>query len=66
MMLTAEQRKAIHGLQQIVEKEDVIQLKLNWDMLASENRSVNRPEDYFHYDANGRLLGFFCYLSIWR
>lgn len=58
MMLTAEQRKAIHGLQQIVEKEDVIQLKLNWDMLASENRSVNRPEDYFHYDANGRLLGF--------
>ncbi len=57
-MLTSEQRKAIHALQQKVEHADGIKLKMNWDMLASESRSESGTEDYFHYNAQGELLGF--------
>lgn len=62
-MLTSEQRKLIHGLQQNVEKEDAIQLKLNWDMLVKEDRSVEKTEDYFHYNEKGNLIG---YLAIYQ
>lgn len=57
-MLAPEQRKAIHALQQKVEHYDKTKLKMNWDMLAQQNRSESKTEDYFHYDEKGTLLGY--------
>ena len=54
-MLTKEGLFAIKMLQEICEKEDSIQLKLNFDML--ESRSGNRKEDFFHFE-DGKLVGF--------
>ena len=42
-------------LQEICEKEDSLQLKLNFDLL--ESRSGNRKEDFFHFE-DGKLVGF--------
>lgn len=54
-MLTKEELFAIKTLQEICEKEDNLQLKLNFDML--ENRCGNRKEDFFHFE-DGKLVGF--------
>jgi ribosomal protein S18 acetylase RimI-like enzyme len=54
-MLTKEKLYEIKALQEICEKEGRLQLKLNFDML--ESRSVNRKEDFFHYE-DGKLVGF--------
>lgn len=54
-MLTKEKLYEIKTLQEICEKEGRLQLKLNFDML--ESRSVNRKEDFFHYE-DGKLVGF--------
>ena len=54
-MLTKEELFAIKTLQEICEKEDSLQLKLNFDML--ESRSGNRKEDFFHFE-DGKLVGF--------
>ncbi|MEH7177619.1 GNAT family N-acetyltransferase [Neobacillus vireti] len=54
-MLSKEQLKDIKSLQEICEREDNIQLKLNFDML--ENRSEDRIEDFFHY-VDENLVGF--------
>ncbi|WP_059104177.1 GNAT family N-acetyltransferase [Shouchella shacheensis] len=57
-MLTSEQKKAIRQLQKKVQQKDAIKLKLNWDLLASE-RAETKMQGFFHYDAEGNLLGFF-------
>jgi len=62
-MLGPEQRKAIHTLQQIIEQEEQIKLKMNWGMLAQKDRSEAVTEDYFHYNEKGDLLG---YLAIYQ
>ncbi|MEC0302033.1 GNAT family N-acetyltransferase [Terribacillus saccharophilus] len=54
-MLTIEQLEEIKALQQVVERYDSIELKLNWDML--ENRSEEEQTDFLTYDL-GRLVGF--------
>lgn len=54
-MLTKKELSDIKVLQQICEKADSLQLKLNFDML--ESRSGNRKEDFFHYE-NGKFVGF--------
>ncbi|MCM3227283.1 GNAT family N-acetyltransferase [Terribacillus saccharophilus] len=54
-MLTIEQLEEIKALQQVVERYDSIELKLNWDML--ENRSEEEQTDFLTYDS-GQLVGF--------
>lgn len=54
-MLTKEELKNIKTLQEICEKEEKLQLKLNFDML--ESRAEKRKEDFFHYE-EGKLVGF--------
>lgn len=54
-MLTAKQLTDIKELQDICEKEEPFQLKLNWDMLKS--REENEVNDFFHYE-DGKLVGF--------
>lgn len=54
-LLTIEQLEEIKALQQVVERYDSIELKLNWDML--ENRSEEEQTDFLTYDL-GRLVGF--------
>jgi len=54
-MLTRKQLEDIKKLQDFCEKEDHIQLKLNWDML--ENRHDHEINDFFHYE-NNELVGF--------
>lgn len=54
-MLTAKQLTDIKELQNICEKEEPFQLKLNWDMLQS--REENEVNDIFHHE-NGKLVGF--------
>ncbi len=54
-MLTKKELVEIKTLQEIVEKEGNLQLKLNFDML--ETRAENRKEDFFHYE-DGQLAGF--------
>jgi ribosomal protein S18 acetylase RimI-like enzyme len=54
-LLTVEQLKEIKALQQVVERNDSIELKLNWDML--ENRSEEEQTDFLSYDS-GQLVGF--------
>ncbi|ASK61528.1 GNAT family N-acetyltransferase [Virgibacillus phasianinus] len=50
-----QQLTAVKTLQDICEKEEGIQLKLNWEMLKA--RSENKQLDYFHYE-NEVLVGF--------
>ncbi|PAF20340.1 hypothetical protein CHH49_16275 [Terribacillus saccharophilus] len=54
-MLAIEQLKEIKALQQVVERYDSIDLKLNWDML--ENRKEEEQTDFLSYDS-GQLVGF--------
>ncbi|KUP09386.1 GNAT family acetyltransferase [Bacillus coahuilensis m2-6] len=54
-MLSAKQLTSIKKLQTLCEKEDSIQLKLNWDML--ESRTQNEPHDYFKYEGE-ELIAF--------
>ncbi|MFP7495209.1 GNAT family N-acetyltransferase [Terribacillus saccharophilus] len=54
-MLTADQLNEIKALQQTVEQHDIIELKLNWDML--ENRSEGELTDFFAFDS-GKVVGF--------
>lgn len=54
-LLTIEQLEEIKALQQVVERYDSIELKLNWDML--ENRSKEEETDFLTYDS-GQLVGF--------
>lgn len=54
-MLTAKQLSDIKELQQICEKGEPFELKLNWDMLQS--REENEVNDFFHYE-DGKLVGF--------
>lgn len=54
-LLTIEQLEEIKALQQVVERYDSIELKLNWDML--ENRSEEEQTDFLTYDS-GQLVGF--------
>ncbi|MBP2242752.1 ribosomal protein S18 acetylase RimI-like enzyme [Cytobacillus eiseniae] len=54
-MLTTKQLKEIKELQEICEKGEPFQLKLNWDMLQS--REANEINDFFHYE-DGKLVGF--------
>lgn len=56
VMLTIERLKEIKDLQHICEENDRIELKLNWDMLESKDR--NEKDNFYHYDQNGRLIGF--------
>lgn len=53
-MLHEQELKDIKGLQDICEKEDEIQLKLNWEMLKARK---NREMDFFHYE-DDTLIGF--------
>ncbi|MCQ6264364.1 GNAT family N-acetyltransferase [Fictibacillus sp. WQ 8-8] len=54
-MLTEKQLSDIKKLQQQCESDENLQLKLNWDML--EQRTDERKEDFFHYEA-GELAAF--------
>lgn len=54
-LLTMEQLEEIKALQQVVQRHDSIELKLNWDML--ENRSEEEQTDFLTYDS-GQLVGF--------
>jgi ribosomal protein S18 acetylase RimI-like enzyme len=54
-LLTKSQLEGISNLQYVCEKEDSLQLKLNWELLQS--RSENEENDFFHYE-NGELVGF--------
>lgn len=54
-MITKEELNNIKSLQEICEKKEGYQLKLNFEML--KNRSENRTEDFFHYE-EGQLVGF--------
>lgn len=55
MMLNEQQLEDIKTLQEICDKEDTIQLKLNWEMLKA--RKDTSKLDFFHYEADS-LIGF--------
>ncbi|ASN03561.1 GNAT family N-acetyltransferase [Virgibacillus necropolis] len=59
-MLNEQQLNDIKRIQDICEKEESIQLKLNWEMLKA--RKENEKMDFFHYE-NDTLIGF---LAIYR
>lgn len=54
-MLTEKQLLDIKQLQEVCEKDEGFQLKLNFDLL--ENRTAGKKEDFFHYE-EGKLVGF--------
>lgn len=54
-MLNKQQLIDIKSLQDICEKEEEIQLKLNWEMLKARNG--DKQTDLFHYEGS-RLTGF--------
>lgn len=60
-MLTKKQLDDIRSLQQICEETENIELKLNWDTLRS--RPADEKHDYFHYNKNGKLLGYLALYS---
>lgn len=57
-MVTSKELLEIRKLQEICEKEESIQLKLNFEML--QNRKEHLKEDFLHYE-NDRLVGFLGY-----
>lgn len=54
-MLNENELNDIKTLQELCEKEEKIQLKLNWEMLRARNG--NKQMDFFHYEGS-MLIGF--------